>query len=134
VDPPLPASDNGSEREAVEREVIELERLCGLLEKALVAGEWDDASQALRESRRATHAFRNAMEAAAGKRDEAFDEGIYRRVKRIYDARQDQIERLSGFHDQIGQRLQTLSTWKIFARSIGAKHAPSRTLGLDSTR
>ncbi|HZY98888.1 MAG TPA: hypothetical protein VFE36_04905 [Candidatus Baltobacteraceae bacterium] len=122
------------ERAAVEREVSELERLCGVLETALIAGEWDDASDALREARRATHAFRNAMEAAAAGRDAEFDEAIYQRVKRVYDARQDQIERLSEFRDQVGQKLQTLSTWKIFARSIGAKHAPARTLGFDSRR
>jgi len=129
----LQASDN-ARRGAVEREVVELERLCGVLERALVAGEWDDASSALRDARRTTHAFRNAMEAAGNSRDAEFDEAIYQRVKRVYDARQDQIERLTEFHDQIGQRLQTLSTWKIFARSIGAKNAPARTLGFDSRR
>jgi len=105
-----------------------------VLETALVAGEWDDASNALRDARRTTHAFRNAMEAAEASRDTAFDQAIYSRVKRVYDARQDQIERLSAFRDQIGQKLQTLSTWKIFARSIGAKNAPARTLGFDSRR
>jgi DNA repair exonuclease SbcCD ATPase subunit len=130
----LPASDSANERAAVEREVSELERLCAALEQALVAGEWDDASKALSDARRATHAFRNAMEAASSARDAAFDEAIYQRVKRVYDARQDQIERLTQFRDQIGQRLQTLSTWKIFARSIGAKNAPARTLGFDSRR
>jgi len=129
----LQASDN-ARRGAVEREVVELERLCGVLERALVAGEWDDASSAKRDARRTTHAFRNAMEAAGNSRDAEFDEAIYQRVKRVYDARQDQIERLTEFHDQIGQRLQTLSTWKIFARSIGAKNAPARTLGFDSRR
>lgn len=118
----------------MEREVSELERLCATLEKALVAGEWDAASKALHAARRTTHAFRNAMDAAAGSRDEAFDEVIYHRVKRVYDAREDQIARLSQYRDQIGQRLQTLSTWKIFARSIGAKNAPARTLGFDSRR
>lgn len=120
-------------RAAIEREVSELERLCSMLEAALVAGEWDDASKALHAARRTTHAFRNAMEAAAGSRDEAFDEVIYQRVKRVYDARQDQIARLTEYRDRIGQRLQTLSTWKIFARSIGAKNAPARTLGFDSS-
>lgn len=128
------ALDSDLRRAAVEHEVSELERLCSVLETALVGGEWDDASKALRDARRATHAFRNAMEAAANARDAEFDETIYRRVKRVYDARQDQIERLNQFRDQIGQRLQTLSTWKIFARSIGAKNAPARTLGFDSRR
>jgi hypothetical protein len=130
----LQASDKNARRAAVEREVSELERLCSVLEKALVAGEWDDASNALHSARRATHAFRNAMEAAAGSRDDEFDEVIYQRVKRVYDARQDQIARLTEYRDRIGQRLQTLSTWKIFARSIGAKNAPARTLGFDSSR
>lgn len=129
----MQASDSGA-RAAVEREVCELERLCSDLEQALVAGEWEDASKALHAARRTTHAFRNAMEAAGNVRDAEFDEAIYQRVKRVYDARQDQIDRLSEFRDAIGQRLQTLSTWKIFARSIGAKNAPARTLGFDSRR
>lgn len=130
----MQASDNSARRAAVEREVSELERLCAMLERALVGGEWDDASEALHAARRTTHAFRNALEAAAGSRDDAFDEAVYRRVKRVYDARQDQIARLTEYRDQIGRRLQTLSTWKIFARSIGAKNAPARTLGFDSRR
>ena len=130
---PLPASAN-SEREAVEREVCELERLCGALESSLVAGDWNGAANALRDSRRVTHAFVNAMEEAAAARDQEFDRAIEVRVRRVYDAREDQLERLRAFHTQIGERLATISRWKSFARSIGAKKARARHSLFDSTR
>lgn len=120
-------------REAVEREVVELERLCAELESSLVAGDWTAASNAIRDSRRVTHAFLNAMDAAAESRDEEFDRAVYARVRRVFDARQDQLQRLEQFHGRVGDRLQTLSKWKVFARSIGAKRAPNRTVGLDRT-
>jgi hypothetical protein len=127
------SADAGSPREAVEREVAELERLCADLETSLVGGDWTAAANALRDSRRVTHAFLNAMEAAAGVRDDAFDQAIHARMRRIFDLREDQLARLRTFHDGVGERLQTLSKWKLFARSIGAKRAPRR-LGVDSRR
>lgn len=114
------------------REVAELERLCGELEKNLVAGDWSAAANALRDSRRVTHAFANAMEAAQPDRDEAFDGQVYARMRRVFDVRENQLERLQIFHEQAGERLRTLSKWKVFARSIGAKRAPAPSLGLNS--
>ena len=123
------------ERDAVEREVVELERLCRALEDSLVAGKWDDVSATLRDSRRVTHAFLNAMEAAADARDEEFDKAIYARMRRVFDIREDQLNRLEAFHNQVGERLQNISRWKEFARSIGAKKARARhSVGLDSSR
>ncbi|HLX25709.1 MAG TPA: hypothetical protein VKR05_01850 [Candidatus Cybelea sp.] len=130
----MPAS---AEREAVEREVEELERLCKTLEEHLVAGNWESATGALRDSRRVTHAYLNAMEAAATVRDEAFDRSIHERLRRIFDVREDQLVRLRAYHAGVGERLTALSRWKQFARGIGANRGRSRsrkTLGLDSTR
>jgi hypothetical protein len=129
----LPASAEA--RAAVEREVEELERLCLALEHDLVGGRWDGASQTLRDTRRVTHALLNAMDAAAPYRDEPFDAALNARVKRVFDLRDDQLHRLQEYRDQVGERLQTFSRWKSFARSIGAKNARSkRTVGLDSRR
>jgi len=130
----LPESDKGlAARAAVVHEVAELERLCGELEQALVAGDWNEVGNALRSSRRTTHAFLNAMEAAAEHRDEAFDAGINARMRRVFDVRDDQLARLETFHTGIGDRLKQLSRWKEFAGSVGSKRAPARTLGLDRT-
>jgi hypothetical protein len=120
--------------EAVVREVAELERLCGELERNLVAGDWSAAANVLRDSRRVTHAFANAMEAAQSDRDESFDRRVYVRMRRVFDVRENQLERLQVFHEQVGERLRTLSKWKVFARSIGAKHAPAPSIGLNSVR
>jgi hypothetical protein len=131
----LPASDDAAAaRGAVEREVLELERLCHELERSLVAGDWNAVGNSLRSSRRATHAFLNAMADAAPHRTEAFDLAVNKRVKRVFDMRQDQLERLETFNQDIGLRLQTLSRWKAYASSIGSKRAPARTAGFDKIR
>ncbi len=128
----MPAS---AERDAVEREVAELERLSGELETHLVSGDWASVANALRDSRRVTHAFTNAMEAAAAARDEAFDAAVYARVRRVFDVRQDQLERLQVFHDGVGERLRMISSWKRMARSVRPKDAPRpHSVGLDSRR
>jgi hypothetical protein len=131
----LPESgDPAAARDAVEREVVQLERLCGDLERALVAGDWNDVGNVLRTSRRATHAFLNAMEAAEPYREETFDRAINARMRRVFDIREDQLERLRAFNGDIGDRLKTLSRWKAYAGSIGSKRAPSRSAGFDKIR
>jgi hypothetical protein len=131
----LPSSDDAvTARAAVEREAGELEKLCGELEKSLVAGDWNAVGNVLRSSRRTTHAFLNAMEDAAPYRDEAFDQKINKRMRRVFDVREDQLARLETFHADVGDRLKTLSRWKAYAGSIGSKRAPSRTAGFDKTR
>lgn len=131
----MPASDDAATaRAAVEREVGELEKLSGELEKSLVAGDWNAVGNTLRSSRRTTHAFLNAMEDAAPYRDEAFDQKINKRMRRVFDVREDQLARLETFHTDVGERLKTLSRWKAYAGSMGTKRAPSRTAGFDKTR
>lgn len=128
------SADPQTARSAVELEVVELERLCGELERALVAGDWNAVGNALRASRRTTHAFLNAMEAAAPYRDEAFDRAVNTRMRRVFDLREDQLDRLQAFNGDIGERLTTLSRWKAYASSMGSKRAPSRTAGFDKIR
>ena len=130
----MPGSAEGT-REAVESEVRELERLCNVLEAGLVAGDWVTAANALRDSRRTMHAFLNAIDAAAAVRDETFDRAIHDRMQRVFDVREDQLARLQTFHGQVGERLQALSRWKSFARSIGApKNPPRKSVLLDRTQ
>ena len=129
----LPASDERlADRRAVEREVKELERLCGELERSLVAADWNGAANALRDQRRVTHAFSNAMEAARRWNDAEFEAAVRARVQRIYDVREDQIARLQTFHDDVAQRLQDISRWKLLARTMRSRTGgPTKTIGLD---
>jgi hypothetical protein len=116
---------------AVDAEVTSLERLSEALEAHLVAGQWDLAAEALSDGRRSTHAYLNAMEAAAAVRTEEFDKVVYARMRRIFDVREDQLTRLRAFHHGVGERLQTLSRWKHMAQSMGGKQQPRRAAGLD---
>jgi hypothetical protein len=125
------SAEDVAARSAVEHEVSELERLCGELERSLVAGDWNEVGNMLRSSRRTTHAFLNAMEAAEPFRNEAFDRAINARMRRVFDVREDQLERLRVFNGGVGEKLVNLSRWKKFAQAIGSKHAPARTAGLD---
>jgi hypothetical protein len=118
----------------VERELTELERLCAALERDLVGGRWKSAENALRDMRRVTHGYLNALQQAQEVRDEAFDAAVTARLQRVMDARQNQLARLETFHENLRQRLETLSRWKTFARSIGAKRGRRASLGLDSVR
>jgi pyrroloquinoline quinone (PQQ) biosynthesis protein C len=131
----LPASgDPQALQTAIQAEVRELEELCKRLEQHLVRGDWKAASEAVSDSRRVTHAFLNAMEEAGDARNQEFDAAIYARMRRVFDVRQDQLARLETFRDDVGERLQAISRWKQFGRSIGAKRASKRGAGLDSSR
>ena len=123
--------------EGIHKALLRAQRACCLLMGSLnmeIGGDWNAVSGALRDCRRVTHAFLNAMDEAAPMRDEAFDVSIHARMRRVLDVRQDQLERLEAFHAGVGERLQTLSRWKVFAQSIGAKRARTPSVGLDSTR
>jgi len=127
----LPASDRRAEIETIVREVGDLERLCAELEKGMAATDWESCNGLLAQMRRSTHALRNALQATQGQRDEAFEEQLRARIQRIMQVRDGQIGRLRAFHDGVGERLRTLSNWKVYARSVGAKDAPRRSAGLD---
>jgi len=127
-------ADAAAARGAIERDVAELERLCGELERSLVAGDWNAVANALRSSRRATHSFLNSMEAGQTFRDEAFDRTVTARMRRVFDVREDQLERLRTFNAGVGQRLRQISRWNTFARETGSKRAPARTAGFDATQ
>jgi AICAR transformylase/IMP cyclohydrolase PurH len=128
-----PSAECLAQREAIEREVDELERLCGELERSLAAADFTTFANALRDSRRATHGFRNAMEAAVLARDAAYDATIQTRIGGVLARREASLERLRTYHAQAGERLQALSKWKVFARSVGAKQTQQKTIGFDST-
>ncbi len=113
------------------REVGDLERFCSELETGIAASDWEHCEGLLARMRRATHALGNALQSTQGQRDPAFEEQLRARIQRIMQIRDGQIGRLRDFHDGVGERLRSLSNWKVYARSVGAKDTPRRSAGLD---
>jgi len=79
--------------------------------------------RAIAESRRVMHAFENAMADAKPLRTAAVDREIFARLQRIYSVRSEQMERLGARRDELGGKLQTLSRWKEYSRSIAGSDA-----------
>jgi hypothetical protein len=130
----LPASDEAiAAREEALRAVKELEQLCREAEKSLMSGDWNGVANALRSSRRSTHAFRNAMETSLPARDPQFDADVRKRLERVYLIREDQLLRVERFHETVAERLRSISRWNAYARGAGARKAPVRRAGLDYT-
>jgi hypothetical protein len=127
---PPSADEIKKKRQAVAVELAELERLCSALEASLLPVDWSALGEILTSSRKAMHAFENAMAAAVDARDDEFDRVVFARLQRIYAHREAQMKRLKSYRDEVGDRLKLLSKWKGFARGIGAK-APRKTSGLD---
>ncbi len=111
-----------------------LEDLCGELEGALTAREWDLLAEGLLESRRVTHALQNAMEVVRAAGDEAFERSILERLHEVHARREDQLRRLQWYREAVGERLRTIGKWRRFARAIGTPNAARRSVGLDGFR
>lgn len=77
------------------------------------------------------HALANAWHAVGDERTPELEEEIYTRVKRILEYRNFQLGRLEQFHDQTRSRLQLISRWRAYARSIAGKKQTSSALFSD---
>jgi hypothetical protein len=118
-------------RAAVDLEMGTLESLCAEIERALTAKDWDAFSVVMAESRRVTHALQNAMDAAAPARDAAYDASIFDRARRVHAIRENQLARLKTYNAAVAEKLGQIANLKRFAKSVGAKNAPSRLASLD---
>lgn len=129
----LPQSDkDGREAlEAVAREINELERLCVELDGALNAHDWERMNRAIADSTKARYAMEEAMAQASPYRDAAFDGAVFSRLQQIYAYREDRMKVLSEVNTEIRDRLQQISRWKGYARTIGAKNEPPRLNAID---
>jgi hypothetical protein len=128
----LQPPDNRRESlEAIAREVIALEQLCGELEQSVDAHDWPRIETALRDCRRVTHALKNALHDSEGQRDPAFEKQLNARVKRILDVREAQLTKLRAYNEAVGAQLRTISKWKSYARSIGGRRGAPPSMGLD---
>jgi len=121
--------------EAVAKEIKELERLCIEIDAAVVDEDWPRLNAAIADSRRVTHAMENAMAEAKPYRDATFDKAAFARLQQIYSYRQERMKVVEEIHNDIGDRLRSLSRWKGYARSIGGnRESTRRSAGLDSRR
>lgn len=115
----------------IEAPLAELEALCARLEDALMGRRWNDLGEAVAHSRRLTHALQNAMEDAAAVRDESFDRGVTRRLRRLQAIRQNQMERLAQYHDAVGERLQLIGRWKSALKAMARGGSNARVSALN---
>lgn len=115
---------------AVVAAVNELEQFCNEIELSLRERDWKRLNTALAGSRRAMHAFENAMAESQPARTEAFDQTVFARMQRVYAVRQEQLERLTSIHNEIGDRLRSISQWKQYARSVAGSGPVQRPAAL----
>ncbi|MEO9170185.1 MAG: hypothetical protein ABI278_03350 [Candidatus Aquilonibacter sp.] len=98
--------------------VSDLETLCNDLEIGLRERNWEKLDTAISGSRRAMHAFENAMAESSALRDDDFDQAVFARLQRVFGVRDEQMKRLETLHGAAGDRLRALSRWKQYARGV----------------
>jgi hypothetical protein len=101
--------------------VTELETQCRELGPLIDKRDWKGFALLLSDMGRARHAVMNAWEAAQPERTAEFDAEIAARVRRVLEYREWQLKRLERFYDETGGRLQLISRWKSYARSVAGR-------------
>jgi hypothetical protein len=102
----------------VRSSLAELEVQCRALGPLIDRRDWTGFENLLSDMGRARHAVANAWLAAQAERTPEFDREIATRVKRVLEYREWQLKRLQRFQDESGGRLQLISRWKAYARSV----------------
>jgi hypothetical protein len=83
--------------------------------------DWKSFERLLSDMARVRHALANAWEAAAAERSPEFEEEIRTRVRQVLEYRAYQLRRIEEFRDTTGARLQLISRWRSYARSVAGK-------------
>jgi hypothetical protein len=109
--------------EEVRSGVAELEVQCRDLGPIIDRHDWKAFESLLSAMGRSRHAVMNAWEAAQPERTPEFDQEIAARVRRVLEYREWQLKRLQRFQDESGGRLQLISRWKAYARSVAGRRA-----------
>lgn len=102
-------------------------------EEILIARDWAALEGVLAEQRRLTHAISNAIALTNGRRPDAFDIELQRRLTGIEGRRADQMRRLEAFHHAVGSRLSVMARAKAMRRA-GRSAVVDRPALLDSLR
>jgi uncharacterized membrane protein YccC len=104
-----------------------LEMQCRDLGPLIDKLDWDGLTKLLSEMARARHAFTNAWAASEGRRTPEFENEIATRVRRVLDYREWQLKRLERLRDDTSGRLQLVSRWKSYARSVAGRRDPNQS-------
>lgn len=115
----------------VRSHVATLEAQCHELGPLVDRCDWKGFERLLSDMARVRHALANAWEAAADQRSPEFESEIRTRVQRILEYREYQLRRLDRYHDDTGQRLQLISKWRSYARSVAGKQSKRPALFSD---
>jgi hypothetical protein len=101
--------------------VSELELQCRELGPVIDRRDWQRFEHLLSDMSRSRHAVMNAWQAAQAERTPEFDQEIAARVRRVLEYREWQLRRLQRFQDESGGRLQLISRWKAYARTVAGR-------------
>ena len=114
-------------RDAVVRAIIALERSCLDAESAFVERRWDDVRAAFgRQSALTFDLGRLFAEAPATAPEH--DPKVARRIRGILAYRDDQLRRMRAYHDEVGERLNSIGKVNAFSRSLGRRAPRPRLL------
>jgi hypothetical protein len=108
-----------------------LEAQCKDLGPLIDRQDWNAFERLLSEMGHARHVVMNAWDAAQPERTPEFDAEIAARVRRVLEYREWQLKRLERFRDEVGGRLQLISRWKSYARSVAGKRRNQAALFSD---
>ncbi len=108
-----------------------LEGQCKELGPLIDRCDWPGFEALLTQMGRARHLVMNAWEAAQPERTPEFDDEIAARVRRVLEYREWQLKRLQRFSEETGGRLQLISRWKSYARSVAGKRRNQAALFSD---
>ena len=111
--------------------VAELELQCRELGPLIDRRDWAAFEHLLSDMSRARHAVMNAWQAAEAERTPEFDSEIALRVRRVLEYREWQLRRLERFRDESGGRLQLISRWKAYARSVAGRRDKQASIFTD---
>lgn len=111
--------------------MAQVEALCAPIAPLLDRRDWKGFEKLLRDTARARHALSNAWHAAESVRTPEFDDEIRARVKKVLDYREWHLQRLKKRHAQTEERLQLISRWKAYARSVAGKRTAGYALFSD---
>jgi hypothetical protein len=114
-------------RESVARTIIEIERSCLDADAALGEHRWSDVNASFRAQEELTARLAALFEGAPAT-SPANDPKVAARVNGILAYREQQLQRLAAYRDEVGARLSAIGKVNAFSRSFGKQSAPAQLL------
>ena len=96
--------------------------------------DWTGFDQAVADQRRITHSLELAMAQAGPARTDAFDKHVFKRLEVVFRFRDNQLERLGAYQQDLSGRLQSLGRFKQLARRLQKERSGPALGSLDKLR